>query len=230
MEKASTVTQPDPRDQKRYYFHNTLLRSIITAVIRLVFRLFANIKVSGLNNLPSQGGVILAANHLTNFDVFPMQLAIPRLIFYMSKEELFRNPIIDLVLRQLGAFPVRRGSKDEWVMRHAARILEQGQVLGIFPEGTRSKSRGLQTAKTGTARLAIESRCPVVLMAIEGTQRMFSHFPRRTPLRVSLSEPIYPRDNETFLELTDCLMFTLADMLPPEMRGVYAQRPLGFED
>ena len=159
-----------------------------------------------------------------------MQLTIQRPIFFMAKEELMRNPIMEYVLRKGGAFPVHRQSKDPWAKLHAQKVLEHGQVLGIFPEGTRSRGRGLRAAKTGAARFAIQAQCPIVPMAIDGSQRVLKTFPRRTTITVKLGEPIHPQSNEGSLALTDRMMFAIADMLPKELKGVYAVAPHGFGD
>jgi len=226
---ADTPTErSDPRERRKYYLETTLLRRILTPTLRILFRFISVIQTSGVENLPSEGPVVLAANHMSFFDMFPMQFALPRPIFFMAKAELHRSPILDAVLRPLGSFPVERGSHDEWAFRHAQRLLEHGQVLGIFPEGTRSRGLGLRSAKTGAARLAIVMSCPLVPMAVEGTQRMFHGFPHRSTVQIKVGEPIYPQHGETALALTDRMMFTLAGLLPPELRGVYAQRPLGF--
>ena len=113
-------------------------------------------------------------------------------------------------------------------MRHAANILQHGQTLGMFPEGTRSKGTGLAVAKTGTARLAIEAGCPMLPMAVVGSDQFFKHFPRRTRVQITLLPPLRPKPGESPLALTDRLMFTLAQGLPEEMRGVYAEVPEGF--
>lgn len=220
--------EDDPRDRQRFYFHATPLRRFLVFALIWISRLFMVLEVRGLENLPNEGGVIVAANHVNNFDVFPMQLSIPRPIFYMGKAELFRFPPLAAVFRNLGAFPVYRGEKDQWALRHAARVLEHGQVLGMFPEGTRSRGKGLAVAKTGSARLAIESGCPIVPMAVTGADRLFQSFPRRAHVMVQLLPAIHPRPEETPLALTEHLMFRLAAGLPPSMRGVYAQAPRGF--
>ena len=88
----------------------------------------------------------------------------------MGKAELFKHPALDWLLRQLGGFPVNRGAHDEWAMQHARGVLEHGQVLGIFPEGRRNRGSGLQQAKTGAARLAIEAGCQIVPVALQGTE------------------------------------------------------------
>lgn len=108
-----------------------------------------------------------------------------------------------LVIRQMCGFPVHRGERDEWAIHHSQRILEAGQVLGIFPEGTRSRGGGLRVAKTGAARLALAVGCPIVPMAIDGSQRFFKHFPRRTPVHARICEPIYPKPDELPLALTE---------------------------
>jgi 1-acyl-sn-glycerol-3-phosphate acyltransferase len=220
--------QVDYRDRKRFYFHATLFRKLFVAFLRLAFRLIMKMQVLGLENFPITGPVVIACNHLTNFDVFPMQFSLPRPVFFMAKAELFRFPPMDWTLRQLGAFPVHRGEKDQWAMRHARVILERGQVLGMFPEGTRNKGRGLGVAKTGTARLAIETLNPIIPMVVTGTDKFFRQFPLRTHVTVKLLPPILPESGDTPLALTDRLMFSMAAALPEDMRGVYAEVPKGF--
>jgi 1-acyl-sn-glycerol-3-phosphate acyltransferase len=218
----------DPRERKTFAFHATLFRKFLVLVLRQAFRLVMKTEVEGLEHLPPEGPVLIACNHVTNFDVFPMQLSLSRPIFFMAKANLFKFPLMDVALRNLGAFPVYRGEKDAWAMRHAHKLLEQGQMLGMFPEGTRNKGRGLGVAKTGTARLAIDTETPIVPMVITGTDRFFKHFPRRASVTVRLLPPLQPAPGETPLALTDRLMFSMAAALPEDMRGVYAEVPKGF--
>ncbi len=218
----------DPRDRKRFAFHATSFRKVLVTILRLIFRLLMKMEVQGLENLPPNGPLVIACNHVTNFDVFPMQFSLPRPIFFMAKAELFKFPLMDVALRDLGAFPVYRGEKDAWAMRHACKVLEHGQTLGMFPEGTRNKGRGLRVAKTGTARLAIEANCPVVPMVVTGTDRFFKRFPHRATVTVTLLPPLQPQPGETPLALTDRVMFDMAAALPEELRGVYADIPRGF--
>jgi len=219
----------DPRDRKRYFFQDTSFRRSMVALLTGLSRPFMKLDVRGLEHLPLDGAVVLVANHVTNFDVFPMQISLPRPIFYMGKAELFKVGIVDAVFRRMGAFPVYRGEKDQWAMRHAARILEHGQMLGMFPEGTRSKGKGLGVAKTGAARLAIDANCPIVPMALVGSDRFFRQLPRPNTVTVSLLPPILPTPDDTPLSLTDRVMFSLASALPIDMRGVYSELPKGFK-
>jgi 1-acyl-sn-glycerol-3-phosphate acyltransferase len=99
----------------------------------------------------------------------------------------------------------------------------------MFPEGKRSQGRGLSVAKTGTARMALEAHCPIVPMTITGSDKFFKQFPHRARVQVTILPALLPRADETPLALTDRLMFTLAQALPEEMRGVYAEVPKGFE-
>ena len=229
MTQFETI-ESDARDQKTFAFHATVFRKSLVAILRQVFYLIMKMSVSGLEHFPPSGPVVIACNHVTNFDVFPMQLSLPRPIFFMAKAELFKFPLMDVALRNLGAFPVYRGEKDAWAMRHARRVLEHEQTLGMFPEGTRNKGKGLGVAKTGTARMAIDNNCPIIPMVVTGTDGFFKRFPRRANVTVKLLPLLLPNPGETPLALTDRLMFSMAAALPEEMRGVYAEIPKGFGD
>jgi 1-acyl-sn-glycerol-3-phosphate acyltransferase len=219
----------DPRDKKKYFLEDSHVRRSIFWLIRIFFDAATVIKMEGQENFPLDGPVIIAANHVTNFDAFPLQFAVPRAICYMGKAELFDTPL-DPLLRVLCAFPVNRGEKDDWALRHARKVLVKGQTLGMFPEGTRSKGRGLAVAKTGTARMAIEMNCPIVPATVAGTDQVLKRFPHRSNLTIKLLPPIFPNPSDTPLSLTDRLMFSLAAGLPESMRGVYAEIPKGFGD
>jgi 1-acyl-sn-glycerol-3-phosphate acyltransferase len=206
----------------------TSFRRVLQPLLLGGFRLLTRFAVTGAEQMPQTGPVILAANHLTNYDAFFLQAAIRRPIFFMGKAELFRHPAMDWGLRQLGGFPVYRGAGDEWALRHAGRVLRAGQVLGMFPEGSRSKGRGLSPAKTGVARLALAAGCPIVPVALHGTQHMFKGVSRRTLITVTFGEVVYPEARESPLGLTDRYMFRLAGLLPAELRGAYRVQPQGF--
>ena len=104
-------------------------------------------------------------------------------------------------------------------MRHATKVLNRDSPLGMFPEGTRSKGRGLAVAKTGTARLAIEANCPILPAAVTGSDNFFKQFPRRGRIQITFLPVLMPEPGENPLALTNRLMFTLAQALPREVRG-----------
>jgi len=155
-------------------------------VVRGLYRLRAR----GLELIP-EGGFVLAANHTSNFDPWP--LGIPflprRQLRFMAKAELF-NPILTPILKAGGAFKVRRGEGDVEAMRTAARLAREGEIVVMFPEGTRQK-KGLRKKfearpHTGAARIALAAGVPLVPAAIAGTDRLS----RLGPLRVAYGEPI----------------------------------------
>ena len=222
-------TSVDPREKQNFALEATPFRVGLVVTLTWLFKLFMDLKIEKLEYFPRDGAIIVAANHVTNFDVFPMQISLPRPIFYMAKSSLFKNPLVAIGLRNVGAFPVNRGTKDEWALDHARKVLDHAQTLGMFPEGTRSRGEGLGLAKTGTARLAIEKQVPVLPMAITGSDKFFREFPKRNPVRVAFCPPLMPKPNEDALAFTDRIMFSLAANLPAEMRGVYADVPKGFQ-
>jgi len=163
-----------------------LAAAISWPFVKVGFRLRAR----GTDNLP-QGGFVLAANHTSNLD--PWALGIPlfprRQLRFMAKSELF-NPILKPILVGGGAFPVRRGDADVDAIHRAVELVEDGQIVVMFPEGTRRK-KGLRKkyearAHTGTARIALAANMPLVPAAIKGTDRLT----RLGPLRVAYGPPI----------------------------------------
>jgi 1-acyl-sn-glycerol-3-phosphate acyltransferase len=163
-----------------------LAAAISWPFVKVGFRLRAH----GIENLP-EGGFVLAANHTSNFDPWP--LAIPlfprRQLRFMAKSELF-NPILKPILVGGGAFPVRRGEADLEAIRRAVELVRDGEIVVMFPEGTRRR-KGLRKkyearAHTGAARIALAAGAPLVPAAIKGTDRLS----RLAPLRVAYGRPI----------------------------------------
>ena len=166
-----------------------LYRIIGTLSIPVVKGLY-RLRVRGLENVP-EGGFVLAANHTSNFDPWP--LGIPflpdRQLRFMAKAEPF-NPVLAPVLRAGGAFKVRRGEGDVEAMRTAVELVREGEIVVMFPEGTR-QTKGLvkrhtPRQHTGAARIALTANAPLVPVAIGGTDRLL----RLGPLRVAYGPPI----------------------------------------
>jgi 1-acyl-sn-glycerol-3-phosphate acyltransferase len=156
-------------------------------VLRGLFRLEAH----GLDRLPADGGFVLAANHMSNFDPWPLGLPLwpSRQLFFMAKAELF-NPILGPPLRAGGAFPVRRGEADVEAVQKAVEICRGGGVVAMFPEGTRQR-KGLRKKfehkpRTGAARIALNADVPLVPAALKGTDRLS----RLAKLEVAFGEPV----------------------------------------
>src|SRR5215212_5886726 len=124
----------------------------------------------GTEHMPA-GGVILASNHRSFLDPFAIGCCISRPIYFVAKRELFRNPVLGWLLNCLGAFPIKRGESDEESMGTARALLERGQAVVIFPEGTRIRAGSLAKPKRGVGRLALQSGAPVVPIAVTGSER-----------------------------------------------------------
>ena len=118
--------------------------------------------------MPEQGAVILAANHMSNWDPPLLASFLIRPVTYMAKQELFEIPVFGAAIRACNAFPVKRGAADRGAIKAALQALKQGRCLGLFPEGTRSKDGTIGAFKAGALQLAIEAGVPVLPVAIEG--------------------------------------------------------------
>jgi glycerol-3-phosphate dehydrogenase (NAD(P)+) len=141
-------------------------RWVIGTSILVFFRL----RRLGREHIP-EGGVVLAANHRSFLDPFAIGCCIGRPIYFVAKQELFRNPLVGWFLNCLGAFPVRRGDADEESVHTALTLLERGSAVVVFPEGTRIRAGSLGAPKRGVGRLALQSGAPVVPIAITGSER-----------------------------------------------------------
>jgi 1-acyl-sn-glycerol-3-phosphate acyltransferase len=148
----------------------------------------------------------------------------------MAKKELFKNPVLSWIIRSGGSFPVNRGEGDAWALAQAGRVLDDGAILFMFPEGTRSKKKSaLKRGKVGAVKLALEHQVPVVPTAIWGTEN-FKVGIRRNHINICFAEPVDvvtlagepPYPHETYRELTTGVMQEIAKMLPEQYRGFYA--------
>ena len=155
------------------------------------FRIFFRMHVSGAENVPAEGAVIIAPNHKSFWDSFFIGLCVKRHIRFMGKSELFKSWQGPLILR-LGAFPVRRGESDEEALETARTILRQGGMLALFPEGTRVRDPdALGDPRRGAGRLAIETGAPMVPAAITGTESLFfGPLPKPRRVQIAFSKPI----------------------------------------
>jgi 1-acyl-sn-glycerol-3-phosphate acyltransferase len=136
------------------------------------FRLYFRLGRKGREHIPATGPLLLAANHRSFLDPFVLGTMVKRPVYYVAKRELFANRLQGWLLNALGAFPVDRGAGDQAMLDTARAILERGDCVLIFPEGTRVRPGGLGTPKRGVGRLALESGAPVVPLAVLGTERV----------------------------------------------------------
>lgn len=155
-------------------------RSVVAGLLKPTYR----IKVEGLEHFPKEGGVLLCTNHISNFDPPVVGVTAPRKVLFMAKAELFKVPVLKQLLTNFGTFPVKRGGGDREAIRAGLKVLKEGHVLGLFPEGTRSKDGKLGKGQAGAGFFALRSTAAVVPCAIIGPYKSF-----RT-LRVVYGKPI----------------------------------------
>lgn len=194
-------------------------------------------RVTGLENVPQTGPIVIAANHLNDGDPLILTAVIPRRIVFMAKAELFETPVFGTVARAFGAIPVRRNQADLSALRRAGEVLSRGLALGIFPEGrsTTSEAR-LVEAWPGAAIVALRNGAPVLPVAITGSQRLqwpsvLRRVFRREVVTVTIGTPFWlavpERLNaQSAAEGTRAIMERIAALLPIEYRGYYGSEPL----
>lgn len=165
-----------------------MIFKIIRAVLNFIFFGIYGLHVEGRENVPEKGAIIVAPNHKSDWDPPLIGVAFKiRIIHYMAKEELFKNPVFGWVLRQFGTFPVKRGTVDRTAIRQAMKELKAGNSLGIFPEGTRIRKEGLGRFHSGMASLALMTGTPVIPVAVIGSRDMPK---RKGPLAVLIGKPV----------------------------------------
>ena len=216
----------------------TPLISILTLGGRIFGRAMSRITVEGaIDEIPREGPLILSANHASNLDAVVLgSWLMPRLgrrIHWLGKKELFAWPIVGWTAANGGVHPVDRGTGDVEAFRLASRILDEGHVLFVFPEGTRSPDGSLQKAQDGVAALALRTGAPIVPLGISGSHRVW---PRGQKLprpgghvNVRVGPPFRPSEllppdtaRRTAKGLvTSMIMERIAALLPPSQRGVY---------
>jgi 1-acyl-sn-glycerol-3-phosphate acyltransferase len=142
--------------------------SFARSVVAGVFKPWYRIEVSGLEYFPKEGGVLLCTNHIHNFDPLVVGITAPRPVHFMAKEELFNVPVLGNIVRNCNAFPVKRGKGDRESLRAGLKVLKDGNVFGLFPEGTRSKTGEIGKGLSGAGFFALRTEADVVPCAIIG--------------------------------------------------------------
>ena len=197
---------------------------------RFCFNVFGRVEVEGREWVPPYGPLIIVSNHLSNADPPLIAATMPRRVFFMAKRGLFANPIAGRILRDLGVYPLDRDRRDFDAVRWALKLLERDQAIAIFPEGTRSRDGQMHRGIPGIAYLALKSQAPILPVGITGTERVRSllrvPFPLTT-FRVRIGQPFtLPQvegrpSRDTLQQLTDMIMFRVAELLPEPYRGEY---------
>jgi 1-acyl-sn-glycerol-3-phosphate acyltransferase len=183
-----------------------MLYKFAKAIVWMFFHIFYRIEVIGLENIPDDGALI-CPNHYAIMDPLFVSISSPRKIRFMAKSEVFKIPVLNWFLRNVGTYPVKRGESDLTSIKTTLKILKEKELVGLFPEGTRIKTGELGTANPGVALLSARSGKSVVPVAITGSYRIFGK------IKLNFGQPIYFSEykkekmgNEDYYELSQIVM------------------------
>jgi len=202
---------------------------ISKCAVRTFFWLFTSWHISGRENIPKTGPVILVGNHMTFAEPCIAVLLLARESRFAAKEGFFRNPILRWIMTSYGSFPVYQGRPDRETIRMMEGFLAQGLVLGLFPEGTRSQNAALIPAFNGAALIAHRTSAPILPLGIHGTEKMRgkSWYFKRPVIEIRFGKvfKLPPKNSKADRESdTRIIMEHIAELLPPEYHGVYTKK------
>ena len=196
-------------------------------VVAGALRLMADIRVQDMDRCPRNGPVILASNHLSYFDIPLIGAWTPRTTLFFSKSEIKRWPVIGWIATRYGTIFVRRGESDRQAVRDTLAALANGQLVGVFPEGTRSHGHGMIRALPGVALLAQRSGATIWPVAVTGSERIGKEL--RPTVTLTGGEPFNPivaaqeqyGEKPSHAQVADTIMQRVAALLPESYRGQY---------
>ena len=205
---------------------------VAKAMLRMFFSLLTSCQVRGKENIPSQGPLLVVANHINLSDPPLIGISLDRKVMFMAKEELFHPRFLGYLIRGFGAFPVYRKQTDRQAIRQAKQFLAKGLVLAIFPEGKRSPNTQLQPALSGSALIARHSGAPILPVGITGTESIkgVAWVLHRPQITVNIGHPFYlPPVNgkltkDELARLTSYIMERISELLPQEYQGNYSRK------
>lgn len=193
-----------------------MLYRILSITFQAFFTLFFRARIIGRENMPQDGAVILAANHMSNWDPPLVAAFLSRPVSYMAKLELFQIPVFGRAITACHAFPVKRGAADRGAIKAAIQVLKQGKCLGLFPEGTRSRKGHMRKTEAGVGLIASMTGAPVVPAAVIGTDHIFANggwFPK---LKVVYGTPMTftgdRKDKEQLEAFSQSIMDRIAEI------------------
>jgi len=161
-------------------------RTLLSVFVRVVW----GFRKSGSDAIPASGPVVIASNHISNWDPILVGMGCRRDVHFMAKEELFRNPLVARVLSAVNAIPIRRGALDRSALRAASRVLRDGNVLVMFPGGTRDESGEVHEPRSGVGFIACMNEAPIVPACVSGSNSPARAFVAGTRFAVAFGPPI----------------------------------------
>lgn len=209
-----------------------MLYSFLRLLVKACVFFLIDIKVTGRDNVPKSGSLLVISNHLSVSDPVLIGVFLGRKPHFMAKEEIFKNKLTSWLLRYLGAFPVYRGASSRDALRQAVEVLKEGKALGMFPEGTRSVNNQLQSALPGTALIAGHHHSPILPIGFTGTEniRGFGWIWHRPRVIMTIGTLFYLPEHtqrlsrELIDKNSDIIMEHVAMLLPEKYQGKYAAK------
>jgi 1-acyl-sn-glycerol-3-phosphate acyltransferase len=203
----------------------------LRSIVRFVFKLCTDWEVVGVENVPPDGPFISVSNHTHWLDPPVIMASLPRRVYPLAADKWQRKPVIGQIMASVGAIFIMRGEVDRRALRQAMEVLKQGKVLGIAPEGTRSKTGAMQRGRSGAAYLACLMGVPLVPVGVIGVEKALKELRRlqRPQVKVVIGPaftlpPLPSRASgrgKLLREYTTQIMYRIAELLPEEYRGVY---------
>jgi len=211
-----------------------LVHWTVTYSIRALLRAICRVHDDHLARVPKHGPLILVCNHINTLDVPLMYTHLqPRLVTGFAKSETWDNPVMGLLFDLWGAIPIKRGTADVDALKRGLVALEQGKIVVIAPEGTRSWDGVLKEAYAGVVFMALRSGAPLLPIAYYGGENLKANIRRlrRTDFYISVGRPFHldpggaKVDRQVRKQMLDEVMYQLADLMPEQYRGIYAAHP-----
>ena len=161
-------------------------------IARIVSQLLFDLRFYGTRHIPRRGGVLLVSNHQSYLDPVLLAIGLDRPLSYMAKSELFEHPVLSWVIRSLNAFPVEQGAGDVGAVKETIKRLQEGHVLNIYPEGSRSENGQMLPLEKGVGLVIRRAKVPVVPAVIDGAFHAWpkSGKPRPAPIRIMYGPPL----------------------------------------
>ena len=235
MYKRNKV-RPSFNETRRVKVGYSVLKGMLSPLIRKIWI----DKIEGLENIPKDGPIIIASNHQSYFDFLCFIAASPRKVHYLAAEKFYKSRMWRPVMNLTGQIKVERVSHDKkGVHDKVYSALDQGRVIGIFPEGTRSADGEIQKPFTGVAKFALNAKVPVIPVGIIGTYDIMSRHDKRPKFRgakarIKIGKPIYFSEyaniqptNEDYKKITDKIMLQVAELA--EKKYIHADTKIDAE-
>ena len=194
--------------------NESFVANLLIGIMRLWFAIMFKVEIKGKENVPAEGNAIICANHYTNYDPFAAAIYLDRLPRYIGKKELFENKILAYLLKEVRVFPLdRKAAMDMKAVKTGLKVLKDGEILGIFAEGTRVKEGEHVDAKGGVALFAMKGNANVIPCAISGKYKF------RNKITVEYGAPLALDEfrgqkltAEVMSEITDVIMGKVEEM------------------